>query len=50
MKSGGYYSDRSLPGVGGVAIGLTRLFYVLDEQGMLNRTCSQPRPTCCCCP
>lgn len=30
-----YYSDRSLPGVG-VAIGLTRLFYVLDEQGMLN--------------
>ena len=30
-----YYSGRSLPGVG-VAIGLTRLFYVLDEQGMLN--------------
>ena len=30
-----YYSDRSLPGVG-VAIGLTRLFYVLDEQDMLN--------------
>ena len=30
-----YYSERSLPGVG-VAIGLTRLFYVLDEQGMLN--------------
>ncbi len=30
-----YYSERSLPGVG-VAIGLTRLFYVLEEQGMLN--------------
>ncbi|MBQ4566427.1 MAG: histidine--tRNA ligase [Oscillospiraceae bacterium] len=30
-----YYSSRSLPGVG-VAIGLTRLFYVLEEQGMLN--------------
>ena len=30
-----YYSTRSLPGVG-VAIGLTRLFYVLEEQGMLN--------------
>ena len=30
-----YYSQRSLPGVG-VAIGLTRLFYVLEEQGMLN--------------
>ena len=30
-----YYSDRSLPGVG-VAIGLTRLFYVLSEQGLLN--------------
>ena len=31
----GYYTDRQLPGVG-VAIGLTRLFYVLEEQGMLN--------------
>ena len=30
-----YYSQKSLPGVG-VAIGLTRLFYVLEEQGMLN--------------
>ncbi len=30
-----YYTDRQLPGVG-VAIGLTRLFYVLEEQGMLN--------------
>ena len=31
----GYYIDKALPGVG-ISIGLTRLFYVLDEQGMLN--------------
>ncbi len=31
----GYYTDRKLPGVG-ISIGLTRLFYVLDEQGLLN--------------
>ncbi len=31
----GYYIDKSLPGVG-ISIGLTRLFYVLDEQGLLN--------------
>ena len=31
----GYYTDRQLPGVG-ISIGLTRLFYVLGEQGMLN--------------
>jgi len=30
-----YYTDKPLPGVG-VAIGLTRLFYVLEEQGYLN--------------
>ena len=30
-----YYTDRPLPGVG-ISIGLTRLFYVLGEQGMLN--------------
>ncbi len=30
-----YYTDRQLPGVG-ISIGLTRLFYVLGEQGMLN--------------
>lgn len=30
-----YYTDRKLPGVG-ISIGLTRLFYVLDEQGLLN--------------
>ncbi|HHU21933.1 MAG TPA: histidine--tRNA ligase [Clostridiales bacterium] len=32
----GYYTDRKLPGVG-ISIGLTRLFYVLDEQGLLSR-------------
>lgn len=31
----GYYTDKKLPGVG-ISIGLTRLFYVLDEQGLLN--------------
>ena len=30
-----YYTDKSLPGVG-ISIGLTRLFYVLQEQGMLS--------------
>lgn len=30
-----YYTDRQLPGVG-ISIGLTRLFYVLGEQGYLN--------------
>ena len=31
----GYYIDKPLPGVG-ISIGLTRLFYVLDEQNLLN--------------
>ena len=31
----GYYIEKQLPGVG-ISIGLTRLFYVLDEQGLLN--------------
>ena len=31
----GYYIDKALPGVG-ISIGLTRLFYVLDEQGLIN--------------
>ncbi len=30
-----YYTEKQLPGVG-ISIGLTRLFYVLGEQGMLN--------------
>ena len=30
-----YYTDRQLPGVG-ISIGLTRLFYVLGEQGLLH--------------
>ena len=31
----GYYTDKQLPGVG-ISIGLTRLFYVLNEQGLLS--------------
>ncbi len=31
----GYYTDKPLPGVG-ISIGVTRLFYVLEEQGYLN--------------
>ena len=30
-----YYTDRQLPGVG-ISIGATRLFFILQEQGMLN--------------
>ena len=30
-----HYTDRKMPGVG-IAIGLTRLFYILQEQGLLN--------------
>ena len=30
-----YYTDKKLPGVG-ISIGATRLFYVLEEQGLLN--------------
>ena len=32
----GYYTDKPLPGVG-ISIGLTRLFYVLNEQNMLSQ-------------
>ena len=39
----GYYTTQSLPGVG-ISIGLTRLFYVLDEQGLLNGEVN----TCAC--
>ncbi len=31
----GYYTDKPLPGVG-ISIGLTRLFFVLNDQKMLN--------------
>ncbi|MCL2343847.1 MAG: histidine--tRNA ligase, partial [Firmicutes bacterium] len=31
----GYYTDKQLPGVG-ISIGLTRLFYILNEQGLLS--------------
>ncbi len=39
----GYYTDRRLPGVG-ISIGLTRLFYVLQEQGLLAE--DQPASPC----
>ena len=39
----GYYTNQQLPGVG-ISIGLTRLFYVLDEQGLLN-----PEMNTCAC-
>ena len=32
-----FYTDKQLPGVG-ISIGLTRLFYVLNEQGLLSDT------------
>ena len=31
----GYYTDKKLPGVG-ISIGLTRLFFVLDDKNLLN--------------
>ena len=37
----GYYTEKKLPGVG-ISIGLTRLFYVLDEQGLLTDQYAAP--------
>ena len=34
-----YYTEKQLPGVG-ISIGLTRLFFVLQDQGMLNPNAS----------
>ncbi len=36
----GFYTDKQLPGVG-ISIGLTRLFYVLNEQGYLDSNTSR---------
>ena len=36
----GYFSEKSFPGVGG-SIGLTRLFYVLNEKNLLPNTSEQ---------
>ena len=36
-----YYTDKILPGVG-ISIGLTRLFYVLNEQGLLGGSIGAP--------
>ena len=38
-----YYTDKKLPGAG-ISIGLTRLFYVLNEQGMDIQKRGGPRP------
>lgn len=32
-----YYTDRKMPGVG-ISIGLSRLFFILQEQGLLNNS------------
>ena len=37
----GNYTDQNFPGVGG-SIGLTRLFSVLDDNGLLDKAISQP--------
>lgn len=37
----GYFIDRPLPGVG-MSIGLTRLFYILSEKNLLNKSFSAP--------
>ncbi len=37
----GHYTDKKLPGVG-VSIGLTRLFFILNEMNYLNRQVSTP--------
>jgi histidyl-tRNA synthetase len=37
----GYYTDRKLPGVG-MSIGLTRLFYILNEMDVLGRDVDAP--------
>ena len=37
----GYYTDRKLPGVG-VSIGVSRLFYILQEQNLLREEAAVP--------
>ncbi len=37
----GFYTDRKLPGVG-ISIGLTRLFFILNEKNYLDRTNNAP--------
>lgn len=37
----GYYTDKQLPGVG-ISIGLTRLFYILNEREYLNQDALSP--------
>ena len=37
----GYYTDKKLPGVG-VSIGVSRLFFILQDQGLLTASAIQP--------
>lgn len=39
------YTDQALPGVGG-SIGLTRLFHVLTEKGLIQATAAKPVDIC----
>ncbi len=44
----GYYTDQQLPGVG-ISIGLTRLFYILNEYDLLDNA-ERKVMDCCICP
>ena len=37
----GYYTDKKLPGVG-VSIGVSRLFFILQDQGLLREEAAKP--------
>lgn len=41
----GYYTDQKLPGVGG-SIGLTRLFWILQNYGLVKASVSKPVEVC----
>lgn len=41
----GYYTDQKLPGVGG-SIGLTRLFFVLQDSGLVQASARRPVDVC----
>ena len=45
----GYYTDQKLPGVG-ISIGLTRLFYILNEYGLIDESAEGSVLDYCICP
>ena len=45
----GYYTDQKLPGVG-ISIGLTRLFYILNEYGLIDESGEGAVLDYCICP